>query len=443
MKRSVIFLFIILSLLIVVPGCDQDIMEGDYSIESFGENGLRMTVSKAYSDMLKQRAVQEALRTIESRVDEFNVREPQIYTQRDFGSGVTQIVVRLPGEVDPEKAKKLIGKTAVLDFRLVEKREHTAKSREQLLEQIGGIIPDEYQIYEGVEDSKYGKFFYLLKKRALIFGKDLIDARQGYDDKGMFAVDFKFNDDGGKLFGTITGNNINKQLAIVFDDVVLSSPVIRSRIGKRGQITGNFSAADANELAIFLRSGSLPVPVSIDEERTVGPSLGAESITKGRFSLLVGGVLVLLFMFAYYRVSGIIADFALALNVFFILGALAMFGATLTLPGIAGIVLTIGMAVDANVIIFERIREELRLGKTPRVAVDSGYGKALWTILDANITTAVAAIVLFQFGTGPIKGFAVTLSIGIVTSVFSALVVTRTIFDVIVSRRGKMKTLSI
>ena len=443
MKRSWLLIFTIAMLLLILSGCGEDVMEGDYSIESFGENGLRMTISSKYTEHLKQRAIQEALRTIESRVDEFNVREPQIYTQRDFGSGVTQIVVRLPGEVDPEKAKKLIGKTAMLDFRLVEKPEYTAGSKEKLLEQIGGVLPEGYSIFEGVTDTKYGKFWYLLRQKPVVFGKDLKDARQGYDEKGMFAVDFKFNDDGAKLFGHVTGKNIGKQLAIVFDDLVISAPSIRTRIGRRGQITGNFSAADANELAIFLRSGSLPVPVSIDEERTVGPSLGAESISKGRFSLLVGGILVLAFMLFYYRISGLIADFALVLNILFMLGALAMFGATLTLPGIAGIVLTIGMAVDANVIIFERIREELRLGKTPRVAVDSGYGKALWTILDANITTAVAAIVLFQFGTGPIKGFAVTLSIGIITSVFTALVVTRTIFDIIVSRRGKMKTLSI
>lgn len=414
----------------------------DYNIANVGDAGLQLTMTDKLVGYLEKNAIRQAKETIERRVDEFNVREPQIYTQQDI-YGVTQIVVRLPGIVDPKRAKTLIGRTAVLEFKIVDRSDYVAPTRDKLLEQIGGSVPSGYEILEGEDDPRYGVLYYLLKKTADVQGKFLTDARVGYDQSGMFAVDFSFNAEGSKIFSKVTGNNINKLLAIVLDDKVMSAPVIRTRISKSGQITGNFPHDEAADLAIILRSGSLPVPVEIEEERTVGPTLGKDSIAKGRFSLLVGGVLVLIFMVIYYRNSGMIADIALMLNILFILGALAMFGATLTLPGIAGIVLTIGMAVDANVIIFERIREELRLGKTPRIAVDAGYGKALWTILDANITTAVAAIVLFQFGTGPIKGFAVTLTIGIITSLFTALVVTRSIFDIIVNRRGKMTSLSI
>jgi preprotein translocase subunit SecD len=414
----------------------------DYNISNVGSDGLRMSMTSKLITYLEKSAIRQAKETIERRIDEFNVREPQIYTQQDI-YGVSQIVVRLPGVVDPERAKDLIGKTAILEFKLVERPEYVAPTEDKLMEQIGGVVPDGYMVTSGRVDAKFGQQFYLMKKMADVPGKFLTDARIGYDDAGLFAVDFSFNSEGAKLFANLTGSNINKLVAIVLDDVIMSAPRIKSRIAGQGQITGDFSHDEAQDLSIILRSGSLPVPVEIEEERTVGPTLGKDSIRKGGFSLLVGGIVVLIFMLLYYRVSGLIADLALVMNIILILGALAMFGATLTLPGIAGIVLTIGMAVDANVIIFERIREELRLGKTPRVAVESGYGKALWTILDANITTAVAAIVLFQFGTGPIKGFAVTLSIGIISSVFTALVVTRTIFDWIISRRGRMSKLSI
>jgi preprotein translocase subunit SecD len=411
----------------------------DYKISRFGDQGLRMQMEDRAIANQESMAIRQAKETIERRVDEFNVREPQIYTQQDFATGETQIVVRLPGIVDPARAKRLIGKTAILEFKLVEKTEYVASSEERLIEQAGGTIPSGYAVYK----DKSGLQFYLLRKKADVPGKYLTDARVSYDESQMSAVSFTWNSEGAKLFGKITGPNVGKLLAAVIDDIVITAPRINGRITREGQITGSFSNVEAQDLAIQLRSGSLPVPVEIEEERTVGPTLGKDSIDKGRFSLMIGGLCVLIFMVAYYRKSGLIADLALMLNIVFLLGALAMFGATLTLPGIAGIVLTIGMAVDANVIIFERIREELRLGKPPRVAVDSGYSKAMWTILDANITTAIAAVVLFQFGTGPIKGFAVTLSIGIVTSIFTALVVTRTVFDYIVSRRGRMQSLSI
>ncbi len=284
------------------------------------------------------------------------------------------------------------------------------------------------------------KIPYLLKRRTLLTGEYITDARVQIDSQyNEPYVSLSFNARGARLFERITGDNIGKKLAIVLDDNVYSAPVIRDKIsGGRAQISGSFTMDEAKDLAIVLRAGALPAPIKILEERTVGPSLGKDSIDKGFKSMIIGGLVVIVFMIIYYRVSGIIADLALLLNILFIMAGLAFFGATLTLPGIAGIILTIGMAVDANVLIFERIREELRLEKTARSAIEGGYAKALVTILDANVTTFIAALVLFQFGTGPIRGFAVTLSIGIVASFVTAVFVTRVIFDYLfISRRWK------
>jgi preprotein translocase subunit SecD len=274
-------------------------------------------------------------------------------------------------------------------------------------------------------------------------GANLTNARVDFDQFNVPFVSISFDKRGARDFERITGDNVNKRLAIVLDDTVASAPVIQEKIaGGKARITGNFTLDEAKDLAIVLRAGALPAPVNILEERTVGPSLGADSIRKGLISMLIGGVLVVLFMIVYYKGAGIIADLALILNIILIAGGLAAAGATLTLPGIAGIILTIGMAVDANVIIFERIREELALGRTARAAVEAGYNRATLTILDANVTTLIAAVVLFQFGTGPVKGFAVTLSLGVIASLFTALVLSRLIFDYILGGR-KLKTLSI
>jgi len=386
---------------------------------------------------IRRNALQQARQTIVNRIDEFGVREPEIRTQ-----GADRLVVRLPGIVDPERAKRLIGKTAALEFKLVPGPNYIARTKEELLKRFGGKIPEGYAIYPQKDKEGRTLKYFLLKVEPDFSGRYLTDARPGYDEYNLPAVDFRINAEGAKLFARITSANINKQLAIVLDNVVMNSPVIRSRISARGQITGSFTTEEANDLAIVLRAGALPVPVEIEEERTVGPALGEDSIRKGIMSLLVGTIAVAIFIIIYYRIGGLLADLALILNVLFILGGLAMFGATLTFPGIAGIVLTMGMAVDANVIIFERIREELRIGKTPRAAIGGGYQKALWTILDANITTEVAAIVLFQFGTGPIKGFAVTLTIGILASMFTAIVVTRLIFDFLIAK-NKLQTLKL
>jgi preprotein translocase subunit SecD len=291
-------------------------------------------------------------------------------------------------------------------------------------------MPPGDEILEEVTHNRGGgKSYILLKKRTLLTGKYITDARVGFDQYNNPYISFSFNRQGARIFERITEENLHKRLAIVIDNKVISAPEIQSKIGANGQITGSFTTEEASELAIELRSGSLPAPVHPIEERTVGPSLGKDSINKGFFSMVIGTVIVILFMVVYYGFSGVIADIALILNVVFIMAGLAFFEATLTLPGIAGIILTIGMSVDANVLIFERIREELKLGKTARTAIETGFSKAVVTILDANVTTFIAALVLFQFGTGPIKGFAVTLSIGITASFVTAVFIARFIFD--------------
>lgn len=397
---------------------------------------LTLTLSLAARNQIMKMATEQALETIRNRVDEFGVSEPDIRPQEDY-----RILIQLPGVKDPERAIELIGKTALLEFKLVDEEN-------SLDEALKGNVPVGSQVlYEVSVDSNTGrktKIPYLLKKRTLLTGEYLTDARVQIDNQfGRPEVSLSFNARGARLFERITGANIDKRLAIVLDDTVYSAPVIRDKIsGGKAQITGIATMDEAKDLAIVLRAGSLPAPVKILEERTVGPSLGKDSIEKGRNSMVIGGLLVILFMIVYYRFSGLIADIALILNILFIMAGLAFFGATLTLPGIAGIILTIGMCVDANVLIFERIREELRLGKPARASIEGGYGKAIVTILDANVTTFIAALVLFQFGTGPVRGFAVTLSIGIVGSFITAVFMTRIIFDYLFGTR-KWKRLSI
>lgn len=377
--------------------------------------------AKAKTQIMKM-AADQALETIRNRIDQFGVSEPDIRPQEHY-----RILVQLPGIKDPKRAIELIGKTALLEFKLVDEEGNL----DQALK--GSVPPGDEILYE-LSDKRTGgrgKIPFLLKKRTLITGEYITDARVQIDSQyGEPYVSLAFDAQGARLFERITGENIGKRLAIVLDNNVYSAPVIRDKIsGGKAQITGSFTMEDAKDLAIVLRAGALPAPVKILEERTVGPSLGKDSINKGLKSMVIGGLVVIAFMAVYYAVSGLIADLALILNVLFIMAGLAFFGATLTLPGIAGIILTIGMSVDANVLIFERIREETRLGKPPRAAIETGYAKALVTILDANVTTFIAALVLFQFGTGPVKGFAVTLSIGIVASFVTGVFVTRVIFD--------------
>ncbi len=408
----------------------------DYKIESGPHKGegvsLRLVLNPKAKDQIMTLAADQALETIRNRIDQFGVSEPDIRPQENH-----RILVQLPGVKDPDRAIELIGKTALLEFKLVDEE----GSLEEALK--GNIPPGREILYQISPDPKLGqetKTPYLLKRRTLLTGEYLTDAKVQIDNQyNEPQVSLSFNARGARLFERITGENIDKRLAIVLDNNVYSAPVIRDRIaGGRAQITGRFTMDEARDLAIVLRAGALPAPVKILEERTVGPSLGKDSIEKGFKSMIIGGIVVILFMIIYYGLSGVFADLALMLNILFIMSGLAFFGATLTLPGIAGIILTIGMAVDANVLIFERIREELRLGKPARGAIEGGYAKALVTILDANVTTFIAALVLFQFGTGPVRGFAVTLSIGIVASFFTAVFITRVVFDYLyTSRRWK------
>jgi len=380
-------------------------------------------------------AVDQALETIRNRIDQFGVNEPDIRRQ-----GENRILIQLPGIKDTDRAKDLIGRTALLEFKLVDDTDDINAALK------GNVPPGKeilYQIRQDPESGKTTKVPFLVRKRTLLTGAYLTNARVDFDQFNVPYVSISFDKKGARIFERITGENVNKRLAIVLDNTVASAPVIQEKIaGGQARITGNFTLDEAKDLAIVLRAGALPAPVKILEERTVGPSLGADSIREGLISTLVGGILVVLFMIVYYKGAGVIADIALILNIPLIAAGLAGFQATLTLPGIAGIILTIGMAVDANVIIFERIREELALGRTPRAAVSAGFDRATLTILDANVTTLIAAVVLFQFGTGPVKGFAVTLSLGVIASMFTALVLSRLIFDYILSGR-KVKTLSI
>lgn len=401
-----------------------------------GVQTILMDIPDSDREQIEKLAVDQALETIRNRIDQFGVSEPDIRRQ-----GLNRILIQLPGIKDTQRAKDLIGKTALLEFKLVD----DTQSIDSALQ--GNVPPGReilYQIDEDPETQRTTKRPYLLKKRTLLTGAHLTEARVEISNQfNEPYVSITFDKKGARIFERITGDNVNKQLAIVLDNTVYSAPVIQDKIaGGQARITGRFTTDEARDLAIVLRAGALPAPVNILEERTVGPSLGADSIRKGLLSMCIGGLLVVIFMVIYYKTSGLIADLALLLNILLIGAGLAAFGATLTLPGIAGIILTIGMAVDANVIIFERIREEIAIGRTPRASIDAGYGRATLTILDANVTTLIAAVVLFQFGTGPVKGFAVTLSLGVIASMFTALILSRMIFDYILMNR-KVKTLSI
>jgi preprotein translocase subunit SecD len=361
-----------------------------------------------------RQAVDQSIQIIERRVNELGTVEPLI--QRE---GSDRILVQVPGLQDPTRLKQLLGKTAKLDFHMVD----TSISAQQATQ--GHVPLDDEILYSASEP----KTPYLVEKRVLVSGGDLTDAQPGFDPRTSEPiVSFRFNTSGARKFAQVTQQNVGKPFAIVLDNQVISAPVIREPIlGGSGQISGNFTVQSANDLAILLRAGALPAPLTIIEERTVGPGLGADSIAKGKISSYVGAAMVVLFMFATYGLFGLFANIAVAINVAMIFGVLSLLNATLTLPGIAGIVLTVGIAVDSNVLIYERIREEVRGGRTPINAIDAGFSRALATILDSNITTFIAAAVLFYIGTGPVRGFAVTLGIGIITTVFTAFTLTRLI----------------
>ena len=386
---------------------------------------------------IKQSALDQSLETIRNRIDQFGVTEPVIQRQGD-----RDIVIQLPGIQDPERAKELIGRTAVLSFKLV--RDANAEPYAKGQQPLPAGTEVLYELSKSASGERKKGQPLLVESNTLMTGDVVSDARVRPGDlPNSRIVSLDLNARGARLFEEITGANVNRRLAIILDDTVYSAPRIDERIpGGRAIIKGSFTTDEARDLAIVLRTGALPAPVSIAEERTVGPTLGEDSIAQGIRSFVVGGVLVILFMLFYYRFAGLLADLALIWNVLFLVATLALFQATLTLPGIAGIVLTLGMAVDANVLINERIREELRNGKSPRAAIDAGYERALPSILDSNITTFLSGLILFQFGTGPVKGFAVTLCIGIASSLFTSVVGTRLIWDYVLARRH-IQTVSI
>jgi len=400
---------------------------------------------------IKDSAINQALETIRNRIDQFGVAEPVVQRQ-----GLKQIVVQLPGVKDPKRAKDLIKETALLEFKMLDEDSQLrlelpatiSRDKEaEIISQFEGKLPEGDQIlFERSIEKETGREYripYLVKKRVMLTGDVLSDARVSIGQFNDPYVSITFDSKGGQEFERITADNVKKRMAVVLDNTIYSAPVIQERIsGGRAQITGTFSTQEANDLAIVLRAGALPAPLKIVQDLTVGPSLGQDSIDKGVRATLIAGAIVVLFMAVYYRLSGVIANFALMLNLVCLMGALSALTATLTLPGIAGIVLTIGMGVDSNVLIFERIREELRSGKAVRSAIDAGYDKALLTIIDSHVTTLITGVALFLFGTGPIKGFAVTLCLGIAINLFTALVGTKVIFDLL-NQRPKVETLSI
>jgi preprotein translocase subunit SecD len=386
---------------------------GQRNIDISNNGGLiTLTPTDAAVTERVRQAVDQSIQIIERRVNEIGLVEPTI--QRE---GLDRILVQVPGLQDPSHLKELLGKTAKLDFRMVD--------LSMTPEQAAQSHPSDSEILPGEQPGQS----YLIEKRVLVSGADLVDAQAGFDPTNNEpVVNFRFNSSGARKFADATTANIGKPFAIVLDNKVISAPVIRSAIiGGSGQISGNFTVQSANDLAVLLRAGALPAPLTIIEERTVGPGLGQDSINAGEHAAYAGAALVIIFMFATYGLFGLFANIAVAVNVAMIFGVLSLLSATLTLPGIAGIVLTVGIAVDSNVLIYERIREEVRAGRTAISAIDAGFTRALATILDSNITTFIAAAVLFYIGTGPVRGFAVTLGIGILTTLFTAFTLTRLI----------------
>jgi preprotein translocase subunit SecD len=389
---------------------------GQRSLEVTDAGGglIRMTVPQAaINDRIRQ-TIEQSIQIVERRVNQLGTVEPVIQRQ-----GTDRILVQVPGLQDPSHLKDLLGKTAKMEFRMVD----TSVSPDQA--QQGNLPPDS----ELLMSASAPKTPYVVKKQVLVSGGDLTDAQTAFDPRsGEPVVSFKFNSAGSRKFADATVANVGQPFAIVLDNEVISAPVIREPItGGQGQISGNFTVQSANDLAILLRAGALPAPLTVIEERTVGPGLGADSIAKGELAAYVGAIMVVVFMLLTYRLFGLFANIAVIINVAMIFGVLSLLNATLTLPGIAGIVLTVGIAVDSNVLIYERIREELRGGRNAISAIDAGFKRALATILDSNITTFIAAAVLFYIGTGPVRGFAVTLGVGILTTVFTAFTLTRLI----------------
>jgi preprotein translocase subunit SecD len=405
---------------------DQYTRDWEYS---FAGEKLTFSLKTLSAQFLRDQAVNQTLETIRNRIDQFGVAEPLIQRQ-----GTDRIIVDLPGVSDPERVKDLIKVTAVLEWKLV--RGGPAQDEVSLLKEVGGKLPDDMEILKG-DPKKRESGYFLVSRVAAVTGKDLRTVRRSVDEWNNPAVSFSLNSDGARRFEKVTGENIGKRLAIVLDNRVQSAPNINARISDSGIIQGGFTIESADDLVLVLKSGALPAGIKYLEERTIGPSLGADSVRQGLLAGLVAILLIMGFMVFYYRFSGLNAVVALILNIIILFGCLAYFKATLTLPGIAGIILSIGMAVDANVLVFERIKEERAVGKNVASAIQLGFSRAFTAIFDSNLTTIVSAVFLFQFGTGPIKGYAVTLIIGLVANMFTAVYVSHWIFDVTIPKSAK------
>jgi len=404
-------------------------------------NARELALKTSAAAAIRNQALQQSINTIRNRIDQLGVSEPTIaeYGQREY-----ELVVQLPGVDDPSRVKDIIQSTAMLTLKIVQDGPYS--TREAALASHGGVLPPDSELVPGRRESAEstaGEAWYVVNRIAAVTGRDLRDAQPRPDENGRPSVNFSLTRDGAVRFGRVTGQNVGKYLAIILDNRIVSAPRIESQINDNGRITGSFTSQQAADLALVLRSGALPASIKYLEERTVGPSLGADSIRHGVVASIVGLLAVMAFMLVYYKGSGVNANLALVLNLLILIAAMAYVGSVLTLPGIAGVILTVGMGVDSNVLIFERIREELRLGKTVGAAVAGGFEHAFLTIIDTHVTTIVSAAILFWFGTGPIRGFAVTLTIGLLANLFTSVFVSRVIFDYVLTRREKGAALSI
>ena len=414
----------------------------EYDATSGTENTWTVTMKPQALVTLKNQAVTQAIETIRNRIDQLGVSEPVI---QEHGLGQYQILVQLPGVDDPARVKEIMQSTAMLEIRQALGGPYP--SEQAALQEHGGVLPPDAVLMRGKTSARQGEeggeSWYLVSRASAVTGRDLRDARSDHDENGRPDVRFNLTGEGGRKFYSFTSAHVGDNLAVVLDNKVQESAVIKEPIRDSGQITGSFTEQATKDLAMILRSGALPASIHYLEERTVGPSLGSDSIRAGVRAAVVGMLAVLIFMLVYYHGAGINADVALILNLIILLGFLGYSGATLTLPGIAGVILTVGMGVDSNVLIFERIREELRNGKTPPSAVEQGFGHAWITIVDTHVTTIVSAFILFMFGTGPVRGFAVTLAFGLFANLFTAVFVSRVIFDYVLSRKQRGEALSI
>jgi preprotein translocase subunit SecD len=418
---------------------------GEYDLVSGADNSWTVALKSPVLQAIKTRAVEQAIETIRNRIDQLGVSEPVI---QEHGLGDYQILVQLPGVDDPARVKEVMQSTAMLEIRQGLDNGRAYSSEQEVLAAHGGILPSDAVIIKGKSigskaANESGDVFYLISRVSAVGGRDLRSAEAGHEESGRPDVSFTLTRDGGDRFYKFTSEHVGEPLAIVLDGKVQEIANIKEAIRDTGRISGSFSEQQTKDLSMILRSGALPASIKYLEERTVGPSLGADSIHQGVRAAIIGMFAVMAFMLVYYRFAGINADLALVLNLVILLGFLGFSGATLTLPGIAGLILTVGMGVDSNVLIFERIREELRAGKTAPSAIEQGFGHAWVTIVDTHVTTIVSAAILFLFGTGPVKGFAVTLTFGLLANLFTAVFVSRTIFDSILNRHKVGEALSI